>query len=57
MHSGWKNEVFFTPRMKKEKKLPRHFKGKKMCFPREIQENYNILGERGGNLSIAWVNQ
>lgn len=58
MHSGWKNEVFFTPRMKKEKKnYPDIFKGKKMCFPRGIQENYNILGERGGNLSIAWVYQ
>lgn len=30
MHSGWKNEVFFTPRMKKEKKITQTFlKGRK----------------------------
>lgn len=55
MYSGWKNEVFFIFRMKKEKNYLDIFKGKKMCFFRGIWENYNILGERGGNLFIVWV--
>lgn len=31
MHSGWKNEVFFTPRMKKEKKITQTFLRGRKC--------------------------